>query len=265
MTSSVGIIRAVVQPHVLVRGLIRTLSLGSLEFRLGMQALEKAQYAFGIKQAIYLAARLNRTRVAVLEFGVGTGGGLLLMERYAAELGRAYGVTVDVYGFDFGSGLPAPADYRDLPYAWKSGDYAMNVAEVRRQLKTARLLLGDVGETLPQFIDSNPAPVGFISFDLDYYSSTVSAFRIFDSPAEILLPRVLCYFDDVGSDCRQLHCDYVGELLAISEFNRRAEDCHRLCHTWINTPHIKFPAPWQHQLWVYHRFSHPLYNSYIPA
>jgi hypothetical protein len=228
-----------------------------------MQALEKAQYAFGIKQAVYLASRLNHPRVSVLEFGVGTGTGLRLMEEYAIELGKASGVSVEVYGFDLGSGLPVPADYRDLPYAWKKGDYVMPVAQVRRQLKIAKLLLGDVRDTLPEFIQSNPAPVGFISFDLDYYSSTAAAFQIFDSPAEILLPRILCYFDDVASDGRQYHCDRIGELLAISEFNQQAGDRHALSHTWINAPDVKFSAPWQHQLWVYHRFSHLNYTTYL--
>ena len=36
-------------------------------------ATDKAQYAFGIKQAVYLASRLNHPRVSVLDFGVGTG------------------------------------------------------------------------------------------------------------------------------------------------------------------------------------------------
>lgn len=123
MTNPALLLRAFLQPQVLVRGVIRSLSLGSVEFRLAMQALEKAQYAFGIRQAIYLASRLGHSRVAVIEFGVGAGGGLKLMEQYAAELGKSYGVHVEVYGFDLGSGLPKPSSYRDLPYAWRAGDY----------------------------------------------------------------------------------------------------------------------------------------------
>ena len=230
-----------------------------------MQALEKAQYAFGVKQAIYLASRLNEPRVSVIEFGVGAGIGLKLLDQYAAELGKTSGVSVEVYGFDLGSGLPPPLDYRDLPYVWTSGDYRMDSEELQRQLRTAKLLLGDIRETIPNFIQSKPAPIGFISFDLDYYSSTSAAFSIFESPDDLLLPRVLCYFDDVASDQRQLHCEYVGELLAISEFNRRAEDCHKLCRTHIHTSAVKYPAPWLDQLWVYHRFSHPVYNSYISS
>lgn len=263
MTNPALLLRAFLQPQVLVRGVIRSLSLGSVEFRLAMQALEKAQYAFGIRQAIYLASRLSHSRVAVIEFGVGAGGGLKLMEQYAAELGKSYSVHVEVYGFDLGSGLPTPSSYRDLPYAWRAGDYPMDIPQLQRSLTTAKLLLGDLRETLPKFIESGPATVGFISFDLDYYTSTIAAFSIFNVPDELILPRVLCYFDDVGSDERQMHCEYVGELLAISEFNSHASNGHKLCHTYIHSPGVKFPASWLHQLWVYHRFSRQDYDRYV--
>lgn len=258
-------LRALLSPQVIARHIIRRHSLGSVEFRLSMEALEKAQYAFGIKQAIYLASRLNQERVTVIEFGVGTGRGLKLMEKYAAELGEAAGMAVEVFGFDLGSGLPPPKDYRDLPYAWRSGDYSMNSEQLRSELKRAKLMLGEVNDTVPQFVQSHPAPIGFISFDLDYYSSTAAAFRIFDCPDELILPRIVCYFDDLASDERQYHCEYVGELLAISEFNCRGGNHHKLCHTHIHSPSLKYPAPWQSQNWIYHRFSHSDYNTYIPA
>lgn len=258
-------LRAMLSPQVIVRHIIRRYSLGSVEFRLSMEALEKAQYAFGIKQAIYLASRLNHKRVSVIEFGVGAGRGLKLMEQYAAELGDAAGLSVEAYGFDLGSGLPSPKDWRDLPYAWRTGDYSMNSEKLRGELKTAKLLLGDVIDTVEQFIQSGPAPIGFISFDLDYYSSTAAAFQIFECPDELILPRIVCYFDDLASDERQYHCDYAGELHAISEFNCRAGSHHKLCHTYIHSPNVKYPAPWQNQNWVYHRFSHSDYNTYIKA
>jgi hypothetical protein len=229
-----------------------------------MQALERAEYAFGVKQAIYLASRLNHRRVSVLEFGVGTGGGLKLMEHYASELGRKYGIAVDVYGFDLGTGLPAPQDYRDLPYTWQAGDYRMDTDALRRHLNSAKLLLGPVQETVPQFLSVAPAPIGFISFDLDYYSSTVAAFRIFDGNDQMFLPRVFCYFDDIASDGRTLNCDYVGELLAIREFNERPDPRHKICDVQIREPIVKFPGPWLDRLRVYHRFAHPQYTTHIP-
>lgn len=263
--NSAMLLRALLSPQVIARHIIRSFSLGSLEFRLAMQALEKGEYAFGIKQAVYLASRLEHSRISVLEFGVGTGNGLKTMERYAAELGGKYGVEVDVYGFDLGSGLPAPSDYRDLPYIWKAGDYQMDARILQTQLKGAKLLLGDVRETIPRFMHTKPAPIGFISFDLDYYSSTSAAFRLFDGADDQFLPRVICYFDDLSSDGRALHSEYVGELLAIRKFNESSGERHKLCPFPIQEHLVKYPAAWHQMMWVYHRFFHPEYNTYVRA
>jgi hypothetical protein len=256
-------LRAILCPNIIARHIIRKLSIGSLEFRLSLQALERGAYAFGIRQAIYLASKLKHPRVSVLEFGVGEGDGLKTMELYAADLGKKYGIGVEIYGFDLGSGLPAPSDYRDLPYIWKQGDYRMDVERVRSELKTAKLFLGDVGETISEFGRANPAPIGFISFDLDYYSSTVSAFRVFDFGDERFLPRVVCYFDDISSDGRALYCEYVGEELAIQEFNRRQGRDDKLSPAKVQQPMVEFSASWLDQTWIYHRFLHPEYNQYI--
>jgi len=41
------------------------------------------------------------------------------------------------------------------------------------------------------------APIGFASFDLDMYSPTIAALRLFDVEHEKLEPRIGSYFDDV--------------------------------------------------------------------
>ena len=43
----------------------------------------------------------------------------------------------------------------------------------------------------------------------------MNAFRLFEAPDEALLPRVVCYFDDIGSDGMQLIaeiCDIYGQF-----------------------------------------------------
>lgn len=261
--SGAKLVRLLCSPEIWVRQIIRRLSIGSLDFRLSLQALERAQYAFGVKQAIFLASRLEHRSVSVIEFGVGAGSGLLLLEAYAAELGRRAGIQVDVYGFDMGSGLPRALDYRDLGYIWKPGQYQMDVAGLRAKLKTAKLVLGDVQRTVPEFLRSQHPPIGFISFDLDYYSSTKAAFEVFSASDRAILPRVLCYFDDVVSNAHQLHCECTGELLAIREFNRNGDGSCTLAPIGILDADLLFPAQWTQQLWVYHRFQHPEYNTYI--
>jgi hypothetical protein len=257
------VIRAFTSPEYAVRFAIRRLSIGSLDFRLSLEALDRPQYAYGVKQAVYLASKLNYKKVSVIEFGVATGAGLLVLESYARQLGKKAGVEVEVYGFDTGSGLPEVSDYRDLGYVWKRGAYQMDVDGLKARLKSAKLILGNVSQTVPEFLRSDHAPIGFISFDLDYYSSTTAAFAIFQGADRTLLPRVLCYFDDVVSDGHQLHCDRVGEQLAIDEFNRNQHNGTVLAKMGLLDAHLMHPGLWTQQLWVYHRFAHHDYNKYI--
>ena len=72
-------------------------------------------------------------------------------------------------------------------------------------------LMRDVADTVPEFLESGGfSPVGFIAFDLDYYTSTLAALRIFDGPDAYYLPRVLTYFDDISSGEQQYFCEDVG-------------------------------------------------------
>lgn len=62
----------------------------------------------------------------------------------------------------------------------------------------ARLVLGDVEATVGSFLQqSELAAIGFVTFDLDYYLSTVAALALLDAPHALLLPLVYCYFDDL--------------------------------------------------------------------
>jgi hypothetical protein len=57
-------------------------------------------------------ARIAR---AAAEFGVANGAGLLNMCEIAARVTRETGVGFRIVGFDAGTGLPQPIDYRDHP------------------------------------------------------------------------------------------------------------------------------------------------------
>jgi hypothetical protein len=88
------------------------------------------------------------------------------------------GIKIEIFGFDMGTGLPPPRDYRDLPYLWQSGYYRMEKARLEERLQRSKLWLGPVTESVTGFLEtfgSNPPPpVGFISFDLDYYIARLS-------------------------------------------------------------------------------------------
>jgi hypothetical protein len=232
---------------------------GSIETRVAFDIWSRPHYAFGVYSAARQAKVLGLSGISVAEFGVAGGRGLLALEHISREIGQALGLRIDVFGFDGGSGMPEAADYRDLPHVWAKGFYKMDVASLRARLTSAQLVIGDVAETIPEWTARNNAlPMGFIAFDLDYYSSTVEALRLFDGPGETHLPRVLCYFDDILWPEHAYHNEFTGELLAIREFNdvrsdRKLSPLHLLRNMRI------IPKPWNDQIYVMHDFGHPLY------
>ena len=199
----------------------------------------------------------------MIEFGVAGGNGLLALERITHDAAIATGVDIQVYGFDGGEGLPATTDYRDLPYTWQGGYFRMDVQALLSRLTTAELVLGDVAETVPTFTDTHhPAPIAFVAVDLDYYSSTVDALRVFDLGDEHVLPRVLCYFDDVVGPDHVLHNEYVGELLAIREFNEQHDGTKILPINGLEAKRV-VPASWPQRMFAMHRFMHKDYDTYV--
>ncbi|WP_131630732.1 hypothetical protein [Mycolicibacterium llatzerense] len=229
------------------------------QVQLGM--LPRPQYAYTAICASETAVRLGYKEVTWIEFGVAGGAGLLVLEQIKSQVEETLPVHVRIVGFDMGAGLPAPVDYRDLPYAWKRGFYEMDIPALKSRLNSAELVIGPVSDTLPSFISKGcaDAPVGMISFDLDYYSSTVEAFKIFDLSTESILPRVFCNMDDViGSG--EVFSDYTGARLAIREFNARGE-YRKLspCYDFAQFAHER----WQEKVMVYHDFQHSRYSEYV--
>jgi hypothetical protein len=217
-------------------------------------------YAWGALQGAALAKVLNYPRISILEFGVAGGAGLLAMEKIAGQVERLTGLQIDVYGFDSGVGMPAPIDYRDQPNMWFAGQFPMKREYLEHLLQRAKLYIGYVKDTLPAFIAANPAAMAFASFDLDIYSSTRDALELFNTDYEFLLPRVICYFDDING---HTYSEYTGERLAINEFNAQHDRCkldviHDL--SWFVDRRYQNRYFWSHLYWA-HFFDHPLYNE----
>ena len=141
-------------------------------------------------------------------------------EMHIEEVPKLFSVNIDLYGFDAGSGLPAPVDYRDMPHYFRRGLYEMDRDALERRLKRAKLVIGDIRDTCVSFLQRyKPAPIGCVLHDLDYYSSTRDALTLFDGESSYFLPRVFMYFDDIVGDETWLCNEFTGELLAIDEFN----------------------------------------------
>lgn len=222
------------------------------------------QYAYGMLMATRLASALGVDRISVLELGVAGGNGLLEMERLAVVLENYYGVALDVFGFDLETGMPPPLDYRDSPYAWQGGFFRMDQEALRKRLMRAELLLGDIGDTGPPFLASLSSPIGFVSFDLDYYSSTLAAFgALLTGSEERYLPRVLSYFDDTVGPHDELHSEFTGELLAISEFNATHADRKIAKINGLAAKLHPMVGQWIEGIHVAHLFDHRMYSRYV--
>jgi hypothetical protein len=246
----------------IIRSLVRRLGLGSSKFQFDIGAIERPNYAYLVYNAAKLAHGLGYDRVSVLEFGVAGGNGLLWLECHANWVEKIFPVKIEIYGFDTGEGLPEPKDYRDLQYHWKTGFFRMDQAKLKARIKRATLVLGNVKETSRTFVAKyNPAPIGAVSHDLDYYSSTIDALKLFDLPHEHILPRVFCYFDDVIGDDLELYNDFTGERAAIVEFNRTHTDS-KLSFVYY-LPATAGYQGWHHQIWSLHNFQHPYYGKFV--
>jgi len=223
---------------------------------------DRPAYAYCVYHAALLARWLGYEAISVIEFGVAGGNGLVALERLAAEISSATAVEIQVYGFDTGHGLPAPRDYRDLPYHWKQGFFEMDKHQLEQRLDRARLVLGDIEQTAGTFFSAHrPAPIGAVMHDFDLYSSTVAGLSMFDVDERYRLPRVYCYFDDIIGSEVELYNDFTGERLAIEEFNS-AHDDKKLSKAY----HLitRYPMrTWYHQIYVLHDFSHSRYNDFV--
>lgn len=220
------------------------------ESKVFWEALVRPQYAAGVFFAAAEAQRLQFSEISVLEFGVANGAGLRILERHAAAASREFGVAISVFGFDRGTGLPAPIDFRDHPDAWRMGDYPMNADGLRAQVGAhTHLVLGDVAETVPGFVKNQRFPVGFVSVDLDLYSSTRDALRLFTLPRRQMLPHTAMYFDET---LMAFNHHFAGELLAIEEFNSENDavkiDRWRAVRTLTAFPE----SPWLDAMYMAH-------------
>jgi hypothetical protein len=218
----------------------------------------RPQYLWPLLHATHSARALGIPRIAALEFGVAGGNGLLAMERAAALATRLSGTEVDIFGFDTGEGMPAPEDPRDAPWLIEPALFKMDVDALRRRLGRAQLVLGPVAETVADWAPSGHAPIGFIAFDLDYYSSTKAALGVLEGDPERMLPRVPCYFDDTFGFG---WTDFMGVHAAIDEFNadHRERKIGKIHGLRFELPPSEFHEGWHERLYVTHLFDHPRY------
>jgi hypothetical protein len=218
----------------------------------------RPQYLWPLLHSAHAAANLGIEKISALEFGVAGGNGLLALERAAAAAGELSGTQIEIFGFDTGEGMPPAEDPRDAPWLIEPSMLRMDQDALRARLTSAQLVLGDVAETVGTWAAEDHPPVGFIAFDLDYYSSTVAAFGLLEAAADRMLPRVPCYFDDLFGHG---WTDFMGVRAAIDEFNaghdlRKIAKIHGLR---FELPPAEFRKAWHEKIYLIHLFDHPRY------
>jgi hypothetical protein len=225
----------------------------------------RSHYAYCMLLAAEEALRMDLHRITALEFGVWTGKGLINMCEVADFLQQTLGVQFDLYGFDTGAGLPTVADYRDHPELWASGSLVMPDFEAlsRRLPPSCKLILGDIADTLPRVMAEHlgpHAPVGFVVIDVDQYHSTRSTLKLFEAPAEHLLPAIPIWVDDSYIGVMQTR--WAGEALALHEFNDK-HPLRKMEQKIVRTEDA--PRLWHHSIWFAHIFDHPVRQGLRPA
>jgi len=204
-------------------------------------------YGIQLVQALWQAKLCGYEKISVIEFGVASGRGITALDKYVSEFAAKFQIEVEITGFDTGHGLPNARDYRDHPEIWQVGEYASRCND-------SRVIFGDVEQTVPEFVQQwGNAKLAFVSLDVDLYSSTVSALKIFEMPADRYLPTVLVHVDDANTNITMNA--WCGAELAINEFNpqhilRKFESKH---HCWNLT-----------NFYGLHVLDHPFRNGVIP-
>lgn len=199
---------------------------------------------------------LGYKEISVLELGVAGGNGIISLENYKKKITKLTGVKINIFGFDYGEGLPTSTNKFDLPFFWSGGDYKVDKEKLKKKIDS-KIFFGDVGKTFQSFIETSPPTISAIFFDLDYYTSTKSFLNQIVKNKDFFSPRVYCYFDDVFSISHHIN-EHNGELLAIKEFNNNNNEI-KIGKSLSNLSDFKFPLGTD-KLFVLHNFTH---NDYL--
>lgn len=250
---------------------------GTYKQKIEFDLIIRQQHAYGLLKAGERAIKMGLKSITVIEFGVGNGVGLINLEKIAKRLEKELNIKYKIVGFDTGVGMPKAIDYKDHPNLYFEGDFPMDPNLLRSKLdKNTEFFLGDIDTTIASFIEnlSNEEPIGFVSIDVDYYSSTKKLLPIFLSKQSKYLDIVEIYIDDIEHES---HNSFCGELLAINEFNTENELRKIERHQFLTNKRIFKDANWIKHMYQLHVLDCPsrsdinqkrekplsLYNPYL--
>jgi hypothetical protein len=204
------------------------------------------------------AKKLGLNEISILELGVANGNGIVSLENYKRKIEKFLDIKITIYGFDNCDGLPDSDLKEDIKYLWKDGQFKTNKEALEKEIKS-KIFYGDIKDTAVNFLRTNPKNISVIFFDMDYYSSTKKFLDQINSFKNVLLPRVLLYFDDLYFDYNIT--EFNGEMLAINEFNVKNKN-FKIGSYIDHICDFRFPLA-KGLLKTLHNFNHPDYNKFI--
>ena len=219
----------------------------------------KPHYESILYEGCLEAKKLGINQVSAIELGVAGGAGIIALEKYKKKIERVLDINIDIYGFDTGSGLPEIETDVDLPFLWRKGLYKIDKVKLEKKINS-KIFYGDVKNTVDDFIKINKNNICCIFFDLDLYTSTINFLNQIPKIKDHLLPRVLCYFDDVYVFENYIN-QFNGVFKAIDEFNKNFSD-FKLGHSVDHFKDFKFPLA-KTSIYTLHCFNNHLYKKYI--
>lgn len=245
---------------ILMRKLLVRFPFGSYLSRLSGGAVERPWYGFCLYYAALEARLLGYSSMTAVELGVAGGSGLLCLCEHKQEIEKLLDIRIVILGFDSGAGLPESNDSRDLLYCWPPHSFEMDRRRLEDRLDgRAELVIGDVQDTVNAWMSSPTAPLGAVFFDLDFYTSTHHALALLTKAH--VLPRTWCYMDDISGYPANAYSDSIGVREAIKQFNL-AKD-RQIVRDHLSQAFVFkgcWPEPWQEQIYIYHRLTHPKYD-----
>lgn len=230
---------------------------GSFKSKVEFDLVIRQQNAFCIYKAAEFAKWMELKSITVIEFGVAKGDGLLNICQIAEKVTQETGIRFNIYGFDTPTGMPAPKDFKDLPELFQEGCFdPVDREELISALPdNAKLILGNIEETIPKFLAtiSKESPIAFVSVDVDYYWSAKICLNLFRDIPEKYLPMTLVYLDDISPPCSN---PWVGELLAVNEFNVENEYRKIVPYTFLRSKRIFQQTQWIDRIFSLHVLDH---------
>jgi hypothetical protein len=161
---------------------------------------------------------------SIVECGVAAGQGLMTFA-HLCSIFEPYHYTRRIIGFDTFEGFVGIQDedkatsgaehMRQGGLSYRSYEKLQRAIELYDRnralghLKKVELVKGDITETLPKFLETNPhLVIGLLYMDLDLYKPTLN---VLNSLKKRLHKNTLIVFDELN------HGDYPGETLAVME------------------------------------------------